>query len=368
LPAMRLTRMLSFGICVGVMLCSMSAYAATVRAICNVPAHLVMPLVQQNDPFRVFIKAGKGQWQPAEYELQDGRIIFHLQPAKLGGSDIMLLLNPPQDLDIYDNNPPALTGLKVDARQLPTESVVHLGVANRAPRLIRIGAVDAENALDLTSVSAKLDELAVREKNIRIESTEPSKATVSVRLRNVEYGRHRAIVSIPDASPQVNALQVVVAFDYVDTTNFLLAALADVKMRTDSCFPNYEILEPLNDGFKDLTGVHCQNDVSWASAEGPGDHWVEVTLPEPKTIKEVTVYWAYYSGAYHTSQKIEIQVPEDAGWRSIYSSPKEGHPVSRCTTFRFTPVKMDKFRVFQHSGGGAAGRPDLMWLAEIEAR
>ncbi len=365
---MRLTRVLSLGVCMAVMLGGLSACAATVRAICNVPAHVVMPLAQQSEPFRVFIKAGKGQWHPAEYELQEDRIVFHLQPAKLGGSDIMLLLNPPAGLDIHDNNPPALTGLKVDTRSLPTEKIVHLGVTDEPPHMVRIGAADAENALDLGSVSAELDELAVRDKDIRIQSTDASKATVSVWLRDVEYGRHRAIVSIADASPQVNTLQVVVAFDYVDSTNFLHAALGDIKLKTDSCFSNYEVLEPLNDGFKDLTGVHCQNDVSWASAEAPGDHWVEVTLPEPQTLKEVTVYWAYYSGVYHTSQKIEIQVPEGDGWRAIYSSPNDGHPVSRCTTFRFPATKLSKFRVFQHSSGGAAGRPDLMWLAEIEAR
>jgi len=344
------------------------ACAATVRAITNVPAHITVPIVGQAEPLKIFIKAGDGQWQPAEYELKNDRIVFHLRPAELGSSDIMLLLNPPADLDIYDRNPPVLIGLKVDDRALPTKPSVHLGASNQAPQLIRVGVADSENALDLKSVEAKFDDLRVPDDAVVLQSAAPNKATISLQLRNVEYGRHRAMISVADASPQVNTLQVQVAFDRVDTTNFLLAALADVKMRTDSCFGGYESLVPLNDGFKDLNGIHCQNDVSWASVEAPGDHWVEVALPEPKTIKEVTVYWAYFGARYHTSQKVQIQVPDDGGWRTVYESPDEGHPESRCTTFAFPPVKTDKFRILQSSGGGPTNRPDIMWLAEIEAR
>jgi len=31
-------------------------------------------------------------------------------------------------------------------------------------------------------------------------------------------------------------------------------------------------------------------------------------------------------------------------------------------------VTVDGFRIVQDDGGGAAGRPQLMWIAEVEAR
>ncbi len=347
---------------------SAMSYGTTVQAICNVSAQLVVPATGQDMPLKVFIRAGTRPWQPAEYQLDGERIVFHLKPGELGGSEIMLLINPPPGLNIDDDNPPALTGLKVDGKPLKAEAHVHLGASNKAPGTILIGVADEDNALDLTSVRAHFDGTRMAEGAVTVDSSDPRKATIKLDMGNIEYGSHKAVISMADASPQANEVKVVVAFDHVDMTNVLLKSVADIKMRTDSAFAGYEMLDALNDGIKRVPGAHCRNDVSWASAEVPGEHWLEVTLPQPKKLKEVTIYWASYGGSDHTSQKLAVQVPAESGWRTIAQSPEDGHPPHESTTLRFAPLEVSKFRVLQANHGGPTSRPDIMWVVEIEAR
>ncbi|MFO7947484.1 MAG: discoidin domain-containing protein [Armatimonadota bacterium] len=343
-----------------------SAGADFLNARCTMPTQFTMPAASPAS--EVFIKAGSGEWTPAEYETIDSKLRFHLDPGALGSSDIMLLINPPADLDIDDSTPPSVIGVKVDGKALRAMEDIHLGLSDEAPRMLKFGIADGENALDETSVKATINDRPLDDHAVTVTPITSQKATVTVHLGQVDYGKYEVAVSVADASPQRNTATARVTFDHFDTTNVLLADAGEVELKVDSCFANYESLAPLNDGAKDLTGVHCRNDVSWASAETPSPHWIEVTLDEPRTIEEVSVWWAYYNNTYHTSQDIEIQVPDGDGWKIVYQSPEGGHEPSAVTTFRFEPLETDRFRIYQHAGGGCAGRPDLMWVAEIEAR
>lgn len=340
---------------------------AEVRAVCRIPAEIALPCRGASETMRVFVRGNSG-WQPADYTMAGERVIFRLRPGELGSSEIRLLIDPPAWLDIDDITPPTLTGLKIDGQPLAAETTVHLGMGPDAPATIRLGARDAENRLDFDSVVATLDGVALPAGSITVEPGDDRSASVEVRLGKVEYGTHRAVVSIADASPQANRIEVAVLFSRVDMTNYLLPTLPGVKLTVSSSFPGYEDLTALNDGRKEFDGVHCQNDVSWASAEQPGPHWVEARFGQPRELKEVTVYWAFYGSTHHTSQKLRVQAPEGGGWRTVYTSPTEGHPVGPCTTFSFPVVTVDGFRIVQDDGGGAAGRPQLMWIAEVEAR
>ncbi len=340
---------------------------AEMRTISNLPAEVSLPLAAAPEPPKVFIR-GAGDWQIAEYTRAGERIIFNLRPGELGSSEIRLLLNPPAELDIHDTTPPVLTGLKIDGKPMPAEAVIHLGMASTAPATVRLGVRDADNRLATDSVLARLDGRPLPAESITVEQTDERMAAIELQLGNVEYGSHRLTVSIADCSPQANTLEVSVFFSRVDMTNYLLPDLAGVQFAVSSSFSGYEDLTALNDGRKEFDGVHCQNDVSWASAEQPGPHWVEASFGRLRELGEVTIYWAYYASTYHTSQRLQVQVPEADGWRTVYTSPAEGHPVGPCTTLSFPPVSVDRFRIVQADGGGAAGRPRLMWIAEIEAR
>lgn len=314
------------------------------------------------------VRAGNHAWQPAKITTRDGHYIFNLSPAELGGNDILLLINPPAGLDISDVVPPAVTGLKVDGKPYPARPFTHLGIMPKAPHVILVGVADAANKLDTTSIEVTFNGDRLPKEAISVVPAGNNKATVSADLGDVEYGSHRAVISICDASPQRNVLKATVAFDRRSTTNYLNAGAYEVTLKTDSAYAGYESLASLTDGFIDLDGNHCQNDVSWASAEQPDDHWVEVTMDQPRTISEVSLYWAYLNTDYHTSQKILIQVPDGDSWKTVYSSPSGGMKIQKCSTLAFEPVKTQRFRVFQPAGGGSPTRTNLMWLAEIEAR
>lgn len=349
----------------GAILCT-SATAGTINARCTTATQFTISAAGSHNA--VYIRTGEGTWVPAEYETVDGAMRFHLDPAELGGPEIMLLIDPPADLVIDDTTAPQITGIKVDGRAFPARDDIHLGLSSEAPGTVKVGFADSENALNLQAVRAAVNGRSVEQNAISVTQIAPKKATITVDLGALDYGNYQATIRAQDRSPQQNSTTATISFDCFDTTNVLLAGAGGVEFSVDSCFANYESLEPLNDGFKELTGVHCRNDVSWASAEDPTEHWVEVKLDEPREISEVSVWWAYYQNTYHTSQDIDIRVAGDDGWKTIYSSPESGHPARPVTTFRFDPVKTDHFRIYQHPGGGAPGRADLMWIAEVEAR
>jgi hypothetical protein len=347
--------------CVLILPAAMAAdlYAASFTG----PVMLQLPGFGQAKP-KVFWRAGAGKWQPAQFETQEGRLTFRLDPAKLGSGEIMLLVNPPAGLVLDDFNGPLLTGLKVDDKPQKTKGVVDLGALPNAPRQILAAFADASNAVAADSVQATLDG-----KTLPPATCELSRQTARLvlDLPPLEYGNHEIVLSATDTSPQRNVARHVVRFNYLESGNVALAALG-AMVSVDSSFSGYESLVCLNDGIKALSGTSCGNDVTWASLEVPTDHWVEVTLPKPTPVKEVTVYWAAYTDVLHTPTQFQVQVPDGEGWQAVYASPAEGEEPGRLTTARFEPVTVSKFRVFMPAGKGSATRPSLLWITEIKAR
>lgn len=329
------------------------------------PITLQLPAFGQAKP-RVFIRAGAGKWQPAQFEAQDGRILFRLDPAKLGSGEIMLLVNPPAGLVLDDFTPPRLTGLKVDGQPQKTASPIGLGNLPTPPRQITAAFADADNALKPQGWEASLDGAAWPCPTV-VSNLSSKQVTLVLTLPQLEYGPHELALSATDNSPQNNVARHVIRFNYLDVGNVALASMG-ATVTVDSTFPGYESLVCLNDGVTALSGTSCGNDVTWASLEVPADHWAEVTLPKPTTIKEVSVYWAAYTDIAHTPKQFQIQVPEGDAWKAIYTSPADGERENRITTARFAPVTAGKFRVFMPSGKGSTTRPNLLWITEIKAR
>ncbi len=315
---------------------------------------------------RVFVRAGAGKWQPAQFEETEGRLLFRLDPAKLGSGDIMLVVNPPASLVLDDNAGPRLMGLKVDGKACKVAPVMDLGAMGTPPRRIMAGFADTQNALQPQGWQARLDGVAWPSP-MAASTSNPRQVTLTLNVPPLEYGAHEIALSAADTSPQRNVGRYLVRLNYVEKGNVALAALG-ATVKVDSSFPGYESLVCVNDGITALSGTSCGNDVTWASLEVPADHWVEVTLPKPTPIKEVTVYWAAYTDVAHTATQFQVQIPDGEGWRAVYSSPAEGEKPGRVTTARFAPETVSKFRVFMPAGKGSATRPNLLWVAEIKAR
>jgi len=275
----------------------------------------------------------------------------------------MLLVNPPAGLVLDDFEGPKLTGLKVDGKALRAAPTVDLGALPAAPQQLVASFADTANAIAPGSDQVMLDGATAAVPGAGSGRT----ATLAWRLPPLEYGKHEIVLSVADTSPQHNVSRYVIRFEYIEKGNVALAAQG-ATVAVDSSFSGYESLTPINDGNTALSGTSCGNDVTWASAEVPSDHWVEITLAKPTEIKEVTIYWAAYTDVAHTARHFQVQVPDGAGWKAVYTSPDAGEKESRITTARFAPVTTTKFRVFMPSGQGSTTRPNLLWVTEIKAR
>ena len=160
----------------------------------------------------------------------------------------------------------------------------------------------------------------------------------------------------PVAAPPVSGLPA--------TTN--LARVAQVSV--DSSFRGYSPA-PLNDGQRnDVPEVGRWAEVAWASAERPGEHWIELRWREPQLISQVDVYWALDRGRFFPSSRLRVEayLEDESRWQVLWEySATPTHRIAR-TSITFTPVRTRALRLVQPSGGGPPGRPDLMWVAEVE--
>lgn len=344
-----------------------TAFAAdTVRSTSPAAATVTVPYSGQSTP-RVYARSAGGKWQKAPATLQDGRLIFQLDPAKLGSADITLLIDPPASMVMDDYAGPVATALAVDRKAFPAGATANLGNVTELPKRLIVSFNEAANALDPDGYTVRVDDRLVAVRPTWVSSSSARQATLRVPLPKMDYGVHEVAISAVDTSPQANMTTVRLRLNYMESGNVALAA-AGATIKTDSAFSGYESLVSLNDGNTTMPGTSCGNDITWASAEVAADHWAEVTLPKPTEIREVTVYWAAYTDVSHTPQYFEIQIPEGEGWKAVYKSPADGEKPARLTTANFAPVTTSKFRIFMPKGKGSSSRPNLLWIGEIKAR
>ncbi len=334
----------------------------------NVPVRLALPAPDVTPDAAVYIRAAGGQWQKVPFTLADGRILLTPNPKEAGGAQMYLLINPPAELDIYDQKPPILLGVKADGKPKKADANLDLGASSQVPQIILWGVADRENSLDLSSLKVILNGEVLGSDRVKVTPVSRRQVGIQVDMGELDYGEHSVQTSIKDAFPQSNTLNLSAKFTKIDTANVIQLLKADIVVKVDSNFSSYPSLAPLTDGFNRLSGSGSGNDVTWASAEVTGDHWIDVTLPKAVPLSEVTLYWAYTGGTFYTSQNIEIQVAAGDGWKTVAKSPAEGLQEGRNNTIKFNTVTTDHFRVYQPSGGGPASRPEIMWLAEVEAR
>ncbi|MEN6302543.1 MAG: discoidin domain-containing protein [Armatimonadia bacterium] len=336
------------------------------RSVCTGPTILSLPWVGAGAP-RVYMRAEKGKWVPAKFSSEGGRLTFQLNPAELGSGNIMLIIDPPAGLTLDDVKSPVFADVCIDGKSVKAGATVDLGKVKTAPGQVQATVKDADNALDTAGVRVMLDQETLAAKSWQVRKVNPKQAQVEIRLPQMEYGPHELVVTAVDIAPEPNEGSLRVAFNLLDFGNLALASMG-AKISVSDSFGGYESVTPINDGVTTMPGDSCGPDISWASAEVDSDHWAEVTLPKPEEIKEVSVYWAAYTHVTHTPKHFEVQVPEGAGWNTVYASPAEGEKVSTVSTARFAPVEVSRFRIFMPKGQGSISRPNLLWIGEIKAR
>ncbi|HEX7313795.1 MAG TPA: protein kinase [Pyrinomonadaceae bacterium] len=144
-----------------------------------------------------------------------------------------------------------------------------------------------------------------------------------------------------------------------------VATLASA-VKVDSSFDGYNT-RPLNDGVTDVREIAAKryNQGNWVSAESPEPHWIELEFKKPERVTAVYVYWGFDKDRYMPSRKVELQVADGDGWRTV-SKLEPGGNFDRAA-FEFDPFVAERVRLFQPAQAGPQNRPFVMWVREVQA-
>jgi len=317
-------------------------------------------------PWTLYYRQAKGQWLPltGDFDEASGIVSFTLHPQKIGGGATLILLYKPPGIILEDEEPPRLTGLKIDGRPERLASVVDLDWLPEPPVSLLIGLADRHNALDTQALRIELNGRRLTASEYRLFSAAEGKILrVMIPVRKCLAGLRPFLTTIRlqayDRAPWQNS--VVFQLKY----RHLAQITGNPMLLVDSCYPGYEDLNVLTDGLIMQPGETTFGK-TWASAEQPEDHWLVMAWPQPKTISGLEIYWAVYQEIYHASRKLLVQTWDGQRWRTqqtlLNIKPEP------CTRLTLTPVTTSRVRLLQPAGEGHPLRPHLMWLTEVQVR
>ena len=344
----------------GIWVCAAQAQTYQVHLSC--PALIAIPTDVGGETV-VFVRNAAGQWGPADFRRENGRIIISLDPSKLGGGQAILMVNPPKGITLDDSKPPVVTGVTIDGKAVADAPQIDLGWIQANPRLIAIAVADADNPLvaDSLRVTVNGAQLKSREAQLAFVDEARRSGVATIRPGRMLH-RQRALTStirvdLADASPDRNVVARTITYTCLE----YLAK--DVALLVDSALTGYEDLDVMIDGEvmeKGVTTYGC----TWASEEKSGDHWVVLAWPRPREISRAEVSWAVYSDTYWAASRLLAQVWDGEQWVTV----KElgDNPATVSTVLELPKTTTDRLRILQPSGGGHPNRPNIMWITEIE--
>ena len=143
-----------------------------------------------------------------------------------------------------------------------------------------------------------------------------------------------------------------------------LATLAKGATATaDSSYSGYSP-EVAIDGVWETTGLHWTQR-AWASQDAARDegHWLEIKLPKPTAIAQAWLYWAIDDNLVFSSRNYDIETWDGKGWQP--AAQVRDNPLSTVTVSKWAPRTTDRVRIHQLKSGGAARRPEIMWVTEV---
>jgi hypothetical protein len=145
-----------------------------------------------------------------------------------------------------------------------------------------------------------------------------------------------------------------------------LVELRPSSVVVDSSFDGYNE-KPLTDGVTDVRRISAlhYNEGNWASAETPGEHWIELRFDAPASVAAVYVFWGFDKNRYLPARRVELQTSDgDDKWRTV-STVEPGDNYDR-TSFEFAPVKTTRLRILQPAQQGPQNRAFIMWVREVQ--
>ncbi|HUS81338.1 MAG TPA: NEW3 domain-containing protein, partial [Armatimonadota bacterium] len=138
----------------------------------------------------------------------------------------------------------------------------------------------------------------------------------------------------------------------------------EAAVTVDSLYSGYSE-KPINNGIVHVPADAHWTEESWASADMPEDHSVALDFGDTRSITRVVIYWSLDAGIPRTSHEAQVQVPEGDGWRTV-ATARPTAPEEETWIELEQPLVTSRLRLLQPSGQGPEGRPNLMWVREVE--
>jgi len=308
-----------------------------------------------------------GAWHQLETTAADGRIGLTLGAEALRGGSALVIINPPDGLDLDDVEPPAVVRFTIDSIDYAGEANVDLGWIADMPGEIALAVQDEHNRIDLGSARVTAGGTILRPGEPGVQFGPHGEMAGTLRVRP---GQIEGLVGVTRARVELAIDDY--AVDDEDTRRSVSWALAPVLITVGGTVVSVDSLTSA-DGWADWSVVvdgdvmtdsdNTTAGVTWLSDNREDEHWLRFDFPEPRTVDGIELWWPFYQ-TWRTSRDYEVQTWDGAAWvtQVQVADQEEGQH----SEHRFASVTTTRVRVLQAPMGGQAERQDLMWIAEAQ--
>ncbi|MEA3400287.1 MAG: discoidin domain-containing protein [Armatimonadota bacterium] len=315
----------------------------------------------------VWARDAAGTWHRLEVERRDGRLAMSLGPEQISGGSALVVIDPPQWLEMDDAQPPEVVRFTVGGRSYADQSQAALGWTEELPGRVMLAVRDEKNPLDPASMTVTAQGRTLRpgDAGVSFAAHDERSGTLKVLPREIE--------GLADSIR--GAIEMVVddfAIDDQRTRRSVSWTLAPSMTLEDGTVITVDSLTS-DEGWSDWSviadgEIMTEEDTTtagktWLSDEREDAHWLRFELPEPRLVNGVDLWWPYYQ-VWRTSRSYQVQTRQDGRW--VTQVTVEGQEEKQHSEHRFEPVETTAVRILQSPMGGQAERQNLMWLAEAQ--
>ncbi|MGD9496791.1 MAG: discoidin domain-containing protein [Armatimonadota bacterium] len=312
-------------------------------------------------------RSADGAWHQLQISPGDGQITLTLSAQQLQGGAALVVIDPPEWLNLDDAEPPAVVRFTIDRLDYAAQESVDLGWTASVPYAVTLAVQDEHNPIDPASVRVSVAGTVLRpgDRGVRFVPHGQRAGTLHVSPRQIE--------GLADA---VRARLELVVDDYAiderDTRRSVAWAVAPSFAMDDGTVVTVDSVTAadgwaqwwvLVDGESMTEEDTTTAGKTWLSDNREDEHWLRFDFPQKRTVDGIDLWWPWYQ-TWRTSRSYEVQTWDGTRWvTQVQVTDQEERQHSE---HRFAPVSTTRVRVLQEPMGGQAERQDLMWLAEAQ--
>ncbi len=310
----------------------------------------------------------EGRWAPVSGSSSAGVVTVDLSPVDVPDGHTLLLVGVPSGVNLDDHTPPRVTALSVDGVSYPPGTHLEMGGVDTLPRRITIEVADDQSPLRRKTLRIAANGRPVRLRGPGVEyqplSNRRARIQIDVPALLGEGARQNTItLGIDDYALDEGSLDFVVSFTMEPPHTLPDGTIARVDSVTSSS--GWAEWWVIFDGYRMDGSGGTTAGKTWLSEANALPHWLRLDFPQPRTVSEVAIAWAYWE-SYRTSQHYQVQALVDGEWVELVdAAPERPEQESRHS---FEPVTASAIRLWQPAMMGSSAEPQYMWLSEFEVR